>query len=107
MSSLPPPAVGDPAGMRALAGRLRGQAGQIAHEAQTVARQGRATSWIGPAATDFETLLASWLGDLTVAADDLLNAASALERSATLVEQEQAARARLERQLLEEQARSK
>jgi uncharacterized protein YukE len=97
-----PPIVGDPGGMRALAAQLRSLGASAAGQAGGVVDKAKASSWSGPAADEFRTTLAAWIGDVTAAGGALVDAAAALESSATEVEGELAARARLERLLLED-----
>jgi uncharacterized protein YukE len=105
VGSLPslPEVVGDPAGMRALAGTLKSLAQQVADQAASVAKTTGSISFEGPAATRFSHTIGLWETDVTSAAQELITAASVLETSATQVEAEQQARARILHQLLEDQ----
>jgi uncharacterized protein YukE len=88
--------------MRALAGKLKSLAQQVAAQAGSVAKTAGSISFEGPAATRFSHTIGLWETDVTAAAQELITAASVLEISATQVEAEQAARARVLHQLLED-----
>lgn len=89
-----PPVVGDPAGMRALAAGLRGDAGSTAIVASQLAARIDATEFVGPAAVRIRAQVESSSRRCGRLAERLLALASLLERSASQVEAEQRQRER-------------
>jgi uncharacterized protein YukE len=100
-----PEVVGDPAGMRALAAALRGDANAIGRLAGELDGEARGMVFEGPAADAFRADVSGWTGNLRGVAADLLGTASLLETSATQVEAEQRDRERRLQQMREEAAR--
>ena len=101
-----PSVTGDPAGMRALAAALRSTAAQIDAVDSTVYGKVSCLSFTGPAATRLASEVRTWHGSVSRVTTSLTDTAAALERGATEVEAEQAARARLQARLnAEERAR--
>ena len=85
---------GDPAGMRALAGLLRGQAAVVAGAARGVEQAVKGIVFEGPAADRFRRELALWQFGPAAVTGELERLAALLERGAASVEaaQEEAAR---------------
>ena len=81
-----PPVVGDPAGMRALAAALRGDASAVAVVAADAASTMDGLEFYGPAADRIEGAVTSRARGAGRLADRLLSLAGLLERSATEVE---------------------
>jgi uncharacterized protein YukE len=81
-----PEVPGDPAGMRALASSLRGYASSAAQLASSVAGDVDAMTFEGPAAGPFREGIRAATTAYERAGEELLDAASTLERSATEVE---------------------
>ncbi len=96
-----PPVVGDPAGMRALAGSLRRTAEQISGVDADVGSTVSSMTFEGPAGNRFRAAASTSGRAATAVADSLQSLAGLLERSAAEVEQAQADRLRR----LEEMAR--
>ena len=89
------PAVpGDPAGMRALAATLRSSAEGIAVVAAQTAGTIDGLEFFGPAATRIDDEVRGMSGRAGGLADELISTAALLERAASEVEAEQAARER-------------
>lgn len=89
-----PEVPGDPAGMRALAASLRGDADRIGGFASTTGTAVDAMTFEGPAATRIRGRVRGARRSLASAADALTAIAGTLERSASEVEQAQADRLR-------------
>jgi hypothetical protein len=89
-----PPVVGDPAGMRALAAQLRGDAQMVAVVAAHAASLVDGLEFFGPAADRIDGSVRSSTRQAGSLADQLLSVASLLERSASDVEWLQACRER-------------
>jgi hypothetical protein len=99
-----PQVVGDPAGMRALAGLLRGLASRLAGVESGLQGSLRSMTFDGPAGDDFRARLGTVGDRLGSFADELHSLASTLETSATEVEAQIRERDRLLEQLRREQA---
>lgn len=99
-----PPVVGDPAGMRALAAALRGDATSTAIVASQVAARMDATEFIGPAADRLKGDVESSSRRCGRLAERLLAVSGLLERGASEVEAEQQARERKLEELRRETA---
>ena len=101
---------GDPAGMRALAGELRGRAGVVAAVSGTLARRVEATLFVGPAAERFRERIAASGERCRALSERLLAVSSLLESAATEVEAAQRERERrlaeLRREAAERAARA-
>jgi hypothetical protein len=97
-----PQVIGDPAGMRALATALRSTAAQIEGVDAAVYGKAGCLSFTGPAATRIASEVRGWHGSISGVVTSLQGAAALLERSASDVEAEQIARARLQAKLDEE-----
>jgi hypothetical protein len=89
------PIIGDPAGMRALAGTLRSAANSLGTVDDSVWGKARRTSFTGPAADRLSGAMGAWHGDISGAANELSDAADLLLRAATDVETALRERARL------------
>jgi hypothetical protein len=81
--------------MRVLAAALRATASKAASIDQAVWGRVSALQFSGPAATRIAETIGSWHGDVSGAAEELAAAAGLLERSASDVEAQQLARARM------------
>jgi uncharacterized protein YukE len=97
-----PPVIGDPAGMRALAGRLRDTGAQIAAVQDGCRSAVGAMTFEGPAGEAFRSRVSSTESGLRGAADELESLAGSLERAAADVEAQQAEREAKLRQMIEE-----
>ena len=91
---LPDPIPGDPAGMRALAGALRGDAATVAIVASQVNSRMAETQFVGPAADRLRDTIGSYQTRCVRLAQQLVDVAGLLERTATEVEAAQRARQR-------------
>jgi hypothetical protein len=89
--------------MRALAAALRSTAANVASVDQAVWGSVSNLHFSGPAATRIAGMIRGWHGDVSGAAQQLNDAAGTLERSASDVEAQQMARARLLHQLQEQE----
>jgi len=87
-----PPVVGDPAGMRALAAKLRGQARQVNHVEASVRGAVECMTFEGPAARTFRSGASAWRGQARGTAGEIEDIASILDRTAGKVERQQADR---------------
>jgi hypothetical protein len=99
-----PPVVGDPAGMRALAAGLRGDAASLAVVAADVASTMEATEFYGPAADRLDARVEGSSRRAGALAERLLSTAALLDRAAAEVEELQRARERKLEQLRRELA---
>lgn len=99
-----PPVVGDPAGMRALAAALRGDATSTAIVASEVAARMDATEFVGPAAVRITADVEASSRRCGRLAERLLAVASLLERSASDVVVQQRERERKLEELRRETA---
>jgi hypothetical protein len=88
------PIIGDPAGMRALAGTLKSAALALGNADDSVWRKALATHFTGPAAERLASAMIAWHGDMSSAAMELADTALLLMRSADEVEAAQRERAR-------------
>ena len=84
---------GNPAGMRALAGTLRGLASDVASQATDATGEVKSMTFEGPAGDAFRERMQSLTERARAVADQLQQLAALLERSATDVEAAQQARA--------------
>ena len=94
--------VGDPAGMRALAARLRRLAESIDTHAQDASSDARHVLFEGPAGERFKGDVADNSGDARRAADALISVSQTLLRAATEVEAQQRAWLRLRARMMAE-----
>lgn len=99
-----PEVVGDPAGMRALASRLRADADRIATIAGTVKNLVGGAKMEGPAAKRMRKGAVTWHGDIRDVVDKLRDTAAFLDHEAREVEIRQEARRRTIARLLEQEA---
>jgi hypothetical protein len=91
---LPDPVPGDPAGMRALAGALRGDAATMAIVASQVDSRMKETQFVGPAADRLRGTIGDYETRCVRLGQQLVDVAALLERAATDVEAAQRARQR-------------
>ena len=80
-----PEVVGDPAGMRALAAGLRGDATAVGELASELDGEVKRMVFEGPAADEFHARMQASIGQCTSAATELLSTANLLDTSATQV----------------------
>jgi uncharacterized protein YukE len=99
-----PPVIGDPAGMRALAAALRGDATATAVVAADTAATMDGLAFYGPAADRIDATVKSRTRSAGRLAERLLSLAALLDRSASEVEQAQRERERKLEQLRRELA---
>jgi len=92
---VPTPVAGDPAGMRALAGRLRSVADSVGHDDGGIRSSILVMHFRGPAAMLMRKRVAGILARSGTASSQLSDAADQLMRAATQVEEAQRDRARL------------
>jgi uncharacterized protein YukE len=93
-----PPIVGDPAGMRALAGYLRSTAGQVGGFGSDLAAVDKGMTFEGPAAEHFSARMQSLGSRCDAAAHELQGLAARLDTAAERVEAEIRERERLLRE---------
>jgi hypothetical protein len=96
-----PEVVGDPAGMRALAGVLRAEASTLALRRSYLEETAKGVVFEAPAGNEFRARLSTWNDQTDGVVQELLGTASLLERSASEVEALLAERARRLEQLAE------
>jgi uncharacterized protein YukE len=93
-----PPIVGDPAGMRALAGFLRSTAGQVGSFGSELVAVDKGMTFEGPAAEEFSARMQSFRSRCEGAAHELQGLAARLDTAAERVEAELRERERLLRE---------
>jgi uncharacterized protein YukE len=102
-----PEIVGNPAGMRDLAGALRGEAFAIAGRASQLEAEVKAMVFEGPAGDEFRAHMSAATAQADAVAQDLVSTANLLETSATQVEAAQRERERRLQELAEAAQRQK